>query len=79
MSNKTETTRALVICPACQGTGGSTDYWGEYDECPCCQEGEGRCTSGRADEWRRQQAETDAWSDREAAKIRAEEATHAEP
>jgi hypothetical protein len=27
-----------VPCPACNGKGGKTDYWGEYDECSQCED-----------------------------------------
>lgn len=30
-------------CPECDGEGGSKDYWGEWDDCPCCLGG-GSCT-----------------------------------
>lgn len=29
---------ALAICPQCDGEGGYTDYWGEYDACVLCAE-----------------------------------------
>lgn len=33
-------------CPECSGRGGGTDYWGEWDDCPCCK-GAGKCSPDR--------------------------------
>lgn len=37
-------------CPECDGKGGGVDYFGEWDDCRCC-EGKGKVTKKHHREW----------------------------
>ena len=49
----------LFDCPECDGRGGGRDYWGEWDDCPCCM-GIGKMTPARYDAWKAELAAIDA-------------------
>ncbi len=50
--------KAGLLCPHCEGEGGTEDYWGAWSECPCCHGG--LLTSERLAEYNRGAAEMDA-------------------
>ena len=55
-----------MTCPECNGKGGGSDYWGEWDDCQCCK-GRGLATTKRVREWREEIAEMDREVDRAVA------------
>lgn len=47
-------------CPECDGRGGGMDYWGEWDDCPCCN-GAGSVTPERLAAYRADVKAVDDW------------------
>lgn len=52
-----------MICPWCDGRGGHEDYFGEWTECPLCDE-EGQTTLGLTAAFYKSIADMDAEIDR---------------
>lgn len=49
----------MVECPHCAGEGGTKDYFGEWSECPCCNEA-GQVSQERLDAYNAELAALDA-------------------
>lgn len=53
----------MVECPHCAGEGGGKDFFGEWSECPCCNE-VGQVSQDRLDAYNAELAAIDAQIER---------------
>ena len=66
---------AKVACPECIGAAGFTDYWGEWDECKCCNpdgsNDTGKVSDRRLAKYRKEQEADEAHWDKIIADAKA--------